>query len=162
MRVALVEHDALVRSAIDAHGGYVFSTGGDGFAVAFQRAADAAATAEQAQAGLAGHLFLRVRMGVHTGEVQERDGDYFGPAVNRAARIMAVGHGGQILASAATRGLINPSMLWIDLGEHRLRDLMSAERLFQVNDGTFGRLRSVATMRLRSSCSVYTNTASSR
>src|SRR5437899_8542308 len=107
MRFALAEHDALVRSAIDAHGGYVFSTGGDGFAAAFSRAHDAIDAAVKAQASLADHLLIRVRMGVHTGEVQERDGDYFGPAVNRAARIMAVGHGGQILASAATRGLIN-------------------------------------------------------
>ena len=111
MRAALGEHDAFVRSAIETHGGYVFSTGGDGFAAAFSRAADAVDAARKAQASLAGHPLIRVRMGVHTGEVEERDGDYFGPAVNRAARIMAAGHGGQVLvqpdlAAAAITALV--------------------------------------------------------
>ena len=79
MRAALVEHDAIVRSAIDAHDGYVFSTGGDGFAAAFSRAHDAVDAARKAQAALADHPLIRVRMGIHTGEVQERDGDYFAP-----------------------------------------------------------------------------------
>jgi class 3 adenylate cyclase len=99
MRAALAAHDTIVRTAIESHGGYVFAAGGDGFAAAFGRAADAVAAADAAQQGLAGHPLIRARMGVHTGEVEERGGDYFGPAVNRAARIMAAGHGGQVVRS---------------------------------------------------------------
>jgi class 3 adenylate cyclase len=82
MAEALERHDAIVRSAIDAHGGFVFSTGGDGVAAAFGRAADALSAATVAQAGLAGEVWpeeasIRVRMGIHTGEAIERDGDYF-------------------------------------------------------------------------------------
>jgi len=141
MRAALAEHDALLRAAIDAHNGYVFSTGGDGFAVAFSRAHDAVEAARKAQVALADHSLIRVRMGVHTGEVQERDGDYFGPAVNRAARIMATGHGGQVLLSAVTRALLEVGHEFRDLGEHRLRDLSSVERLFQLGDAIFPALR---------------------
>ena len=86
MRAALTRHDQLLRAAIDGNGGYVFATGGDGFAAAFGRAADAVAAAQQAQAGIAGLELVRVRMGINTGEVHERDGDYFGSPVNRAAR----------------------------------------------------------------------------
>ena len=90
--------------------GYVFSTGGDGFGVAFARAGDALAAASDAQAALAAEAWpdgapIRVRMGLHTGEVEERGGDYFGPAVNRAARLMAAAHGGQMVCSAVTAGL---------------------------------------------------------
>src|SRR5579864_6954222 len=102
MQSALARHDEIIRGAIDRHGGYVFGTGGDGFAAAFSRAADGVAAALAAQAGLAGEGWpdgaaLRVRMGLHTGEVDERDGDYFGAAVNRAARLTAVVNGGQIV-----------------------------------------------------------------
>jgi predicted ATPase/class 3 adenylate cyclase len=143
MQVSLAEHDSAVRAAVEAHGGYVFATGGDGFAVAFHRAGDAVDAAVKVQAELAGHLLLRVRMGVHTGEVQERGGDYFGPAVNRAARLMAVGHGGQVLVSAATESLLDEAVPLRDLGEHRLRDLSGSQRVFQVGDESFGALRSV-------------------
>ncbi len=143
MRSALAEHDVVVRGAIDAHDGYVFSTGGDGFAVAFSRAGDAVDAAVQAQAALAGHRLIRVRMGLHTGEVQERGGDYFGPPVNRAARLMAIGHGGQVLASAATESLLDGTVERRDLGEHRLRDLSAPQRVFQLGDGSFPALRSV-------------------
>ena len=89
MRAALVAHDELLRSTISTHGGYVFSTGGDGFAVAFARAEHAIRVAVESQAALAraswpDGLALRVRMGIHSGETDERGGDYFGPAVNRA------------------------------------------------------------------------------
>ena len=98
MRAALAWHDSIVRDAIDAHGGYVFATGGDGFAAAFARAGDALAAAEKARMALASEEWpegapIRVRMALHTGEAAERDGNYFGGAVNRAARLMAVGHG---------------------------------------------------------------------
>src|SRR5262249_46003788 len=74
---------------------------------------------------------LAVRMAVHTGEAVERDGDYFGPTVNRAARLMAIAHGGQIVVSATTASLADGSEL-LDMGEHRLRDLSRPERVFQL------------------------------
>ena len=143
MRAALAEHDALIRAAIDACSGYVFSTGGDGFAVAFSRAADAIDAASKAQAALAGHPLLRVRMGIHTGEVQERNGDYFGPAVNRAARIIAAGHGGQVLVSHTAADLAPPAVTLVDLGTHRLRDLDREEHVYQLGPGSFPKLRTV-------------------
>jgi predicted ATPase len=147
MRSALARHDAIVRDAIEGYGGYVFGTGGDGFAAAFSRAADGVAAARDAQAGLAGEQWpegrsLRVRMGLHTGEVDERDGDYFGAAVNRTARLTAVVNGGQIVCSSATAELLTGVEL-VDLGHHRLRDLSTPQRLFQVGAGVFLPLRSV-------------------
>ena len=112
MGVALARHDEIVRSAIESHGGYVFSTHGDEFAAAFERAGDAVAAALAAQRELSaeqwrGGVVLRVRMGLHSGEVEERDGDYFGAPVNRAARIMGVANGAQVLVSELTAGLID-------------------------------------------------------
>jgi predicted ATPase/class 3 adenylate cyclase len=138
MSRALVRHDELVRGAIERHGGHVFATGGDGFAAAFARADDAAAAARDAQRALAGEdggrgLDLRVRMGMHTGIADERGGDYFGPAVNRAARIMAAGHGGQVLASLATVSTLSDAAGVTDLGMHRLRDLLAPEHLFSID-----------------------------
>ena len=94
MAAALARHDEIVRAAIDRHGGWIFSVGGDGFGVAFARAADALASAIDAQRALQheawpGPVELRVRMGMHTGEAEERDGTYFGHSVNVAARLMA-------------------------------------------------------------------------
>ena len=102
MGTALARHDQVIREAVAAHGGEVFSTSGDGLAVAFPTASSAVAAALAAQQSLGAELWptaspLRVRMGLHTGEGERRDGDYFGPAVNRAARLMGVGHGGQVL-----------------------------------------------------------------
>jgi predicted ATPase/class 3 adenylate cyclase len=147
MRVALGRHDEVVRAAIVAQGGYVFATGGDGFAAAFARAGDAIGAAVASQATLAAEPWpegapIRVRMGLHTGEVEERGGDYFRPAVNRAARIMAAGHGGQVLTSAATGALVGTQGL-TDLGEHALRGLDGAEHLYQVGTGSFPPLRSL-------------------
>src|SRR5262249_44075815 len=104
MRAALERHDAILHSVIRAHGGQVFSTGGDGLAAVFARSVDAIAAAAEAQAALTTEAWpedapVRVRMAVHTGEAIERDGDYFGPALNRAARLMGIGHGGQGLVS---------------------------------------------------------------
>jgi class 3 adenylate cyclase len=100
----MARHDELLRSELEGHGGYVFSTGGDGFAVAFARVGDAIAAAVSAQRALVGAVWpgeatIGVRMGLHTGEADERQGDYFGSAVNRAARLMALAHGGQVVAS---------------------------------------------------------------
>jgi hypothetical protein len=141
MAAAIERHDQLLRSTVERHGGHVFSTGGDGFAVAFARAGDAIAAAVDAQLALIGETWptgapLQVRMGLHTGEVQERDGDYFGPAVNRAARLMSLAHGGQVIASAATADVVAdtlpPEIKLVDLGEHLLRDLSRREHVFQV------------------------------
>ena len=81
---------------------------------------------------------VRVRMGLHTGEAEWRDADYFGTVVNRAARLMAIGHGGQVLCSSATAALVGDAQLSLtDLGEHRLRDLDRPMRVFQVGGGSF-------------------------
>jgi predicted ATPase/class 3 adenylate cyclase len=141
MRTALAHHEVIVRGAIEAHGGYVFATGGDGFAAAVARPTDAIAAAEAAQARLGAEAcpdraVLRVRMGLHTGVAEEREGNYFGPAVNRAARFMALAHGGQVVASAATAVVladtVPPEVKLVDLGEHLLRDLSRREHVFQV------------------------------
>jgi class 3 adenylate cyclase len=147
MRSALASHDAIVRAAIEDHGGHVFSTGGDGFAAAFDRPDQAWDAAVEAQRALTGHAWpetapVRVRMAVHTGAAEERGGDYFGPAVNRAARLMALGHGGQVLCSSVTADLLGGVEL-VDLGEHRLQDLSAPQRVFQVGAGRFPPLRSV-------------------
>ena len=147
MRAALVVHDSIVREAIESEGGYIFSTGGDGFAAAFERAHDALAAAEKAQLALASERWpegapIRVRMALHTGEAAERDDNYFGGAVNRTARLMAIGHGGQLLVSAATAELLTSEEL-IDLGEYRLRDLAVPVRVFQVGPERFPALRTL-------------------
>ena len=146
MRVALERHDTILRSAIESRDGYVFSTGGDGFAAAFARAADALDAANFAQGALDGEAWpddacVRVRMGLHTGEATERGGNYFGPVLNRTARLMALGHGGQILTSSVTAELVETALT--DLGEHRLRDLSAPMRVYQVGAQSFPPLRAV-------------------
>jgi predicted ATPase len=148
MRAAMQRHDSILHSAFDEHGGYVFSIGGDGFGAAFARVADGISAAVSAQEALAAEPWpegaeVRVRMGVHTGEVEERDGNYFGTAVNRAARLMALGHGGQVLCSATTAGVVEAEVSLIDLGEHGLRDLDRPMHIFQVGAGRFPALRSL-------------------
>ncbi|MCC6174427.1 MAG: adenylate/guanylate cyclase domain-containing protein [Chloroflexi bacterium] len=141
MRAALARHDALVRAAIVEHGGHVVKTMGDAFHAAFSRAPDAIAAALDAQYSLQAEPWgeigpLRVRMSLHTGVAEERDGDYFGPALNRAARILSGGHGGQVLLSLVTselvRDVLPKDVTLLDLGEHRLKDLIRPERVFQV------------------------------
>jgi predicted ATPase/class 3 adenylate cyclase len=138
MQVALEHHDEILRSAIEGHGGYVFSTAGDAFSAAFGRVGDAVDAAVAAQRRLAAERWseattIRVRMGIHTGEAQERGGDYFGGAVNRAARIMAAGHGGRVLCSSQTAGLVlavaSSGLEFEDLGEVRLKDLLEPIRV---------------------------------
>jgi predicted ATPase/class 3 adenylate cyclase len=142
MASALARHDELLGQAVSAHRGVVFSTGGDGLAAVFARALDAVRSAVDAQAALFAEqwpesMVLGVRMGLHTGEAEERDGDYFGPAVNRAARIMAAGHGGQVLVSLPTEELVRDGLpdgvTLVDLGEHALSGLARRERVFQVS-----------------------------
>jgi predicted ATPase/class 3 adenylate cyclase len=155
MKAALARHDALLRSACAAHRGHVFKTIGDAFCVAFASPSDALQAALDAQQQLAaqawGETPLKVRMGLHTGETDERDGDYFGPPVNRAARLMAAGHGGQVLLSSATQELVRdrlPAGAELqDLGEHRLKDLFRPAHVFQLKapglPATFPPLRSL-------------------
>jgi predicted ATPase len=132
MRAALARHDEIVRAAVSGHDGYVFATGGDGFAAAFGRATDAVAGAIDAQLGLHEAELLAVRMALHTGEADERGGDYFGPVVNRAARLMAIAHGGQVLVSPATQEVVGSTVSLVDLGIHRLRDLAEPVQVFQL------------------------------
>jgi len=148
MRAALSRHDELLRSAIAEYGGTVFSAMGDGVAAAFLSASSAVRAALAAQRVLEAETWptvtpVRVRMGLHTGEAELRDGDYFGTAVNRAARLMAVGHGGQVVCSGVTAGLVDAEVGFVDLGEHRLRDLDRPIHVFQVGDGSFAALRSL-------------------
>ena len=149
MAVALARHDEIVRTAITERRGYVFGTSGDGFNAAFWTAREALDAATTAQNILAKEAWpepigVAVRMGIHTGTTDERDGDYFGPTMNRAARLMAAGHGGQILLSAATAQLLDTAEL-TDLGEQRLKDLASPERVYQVGDQLFPALRATGT-----------------
>src|SRR3954468_8433462 len=142
MRVALARHDALIRAAIAEHDGQVVKTMGDAFHAVFVRAPDAVAAALDAQRRLQTASWgtigpIKVRMAVHTGTAEERDGDYYGPPLNRAARLMSAGHGGPVLGSEGTAGLsrddLPASVTLLDLGEHRIKDLIRPERIFQVN-----------------------------
>ena len=127
MRTALVVHDEVLRNAIDAHDGFLFKHTGDGVCAAFAspKAAVDAAVAVQRE------LAFPVRMGLATGEAQLRDGDYFGAVLNRAARVMSAGHGGQILMADSTASLLSGVDL-VDLGPRRLRDLPTPMGVFQV------------------------------
>jgi predicted ATPase len=138
---ALSEHRRALRAAIAAHGGVEVDTQGDAFFVAFSRARDAVAAAADGQESLAAGP-IRVRMGLHTGEPLVTDEGYVGIDVHRAARIAAVGHGGQVLLSQATHDLVGPDGLR-DLGEHRLKDLTAPERLWQLGESDFPPLRSL-------------------
>jgi predicted ATPase/class 3 adenylate cyclase/DNA-binding CsgD family transcriptional regulator len=146
MRPALAVHDEILRSVIEGAGGAVFATGGDGFAAAFGRADSAVAAAVEAQRALGGlnwpdGLVLRVRMGLHTGEGHERDGDFFGPAVNRAARVMEAANGSQILLSSSTREVVGHELgqatTLVDLGVQELRDVVEPVRLYRLEDPAF-------------------------
>jgi predicted ATPase len=127
MRVALAAHDEVLRSAIEAHGGFMFKHTGDGVCAAFASPRSAVDAAVAAQL----HLELPVRMGLATGEAELRGGDYFGAVLNRAARVMAAGHGGQVLLADSTAGLLSGVDL-ADLGPRRLRDLSTPVGVFQV------------------------------
>jgi class 3 adenylate cyclase len=126
MQVELVAHDFVLREAIEAHGGFLFKHTGDGVCAAFASPRSAVDAAVAAQLSLE----LPVRMGLATGEAELRDGDYFGAVLNRAARVMAAGHGGQILLAESTAGLLRGVDL-VDLGPRRLRDLPTPVQVFQ-------------------------------
>jgi class 3 adenylate cyclase len=140
MQMALTRHDEILKGAIEERGGYVFKTVGDAFCCAFTTATDALDAALEVQRTLFGEEWqetdpLRVRMALHTGAAEERDGDYFGPPVNRLARVLSAGHGGQVLLSLPTQELVRDQLpvgtSLMDLGERRLKDLFRPERIFQ-------------------------------
>ena len=140
--VAIEAHADAIRRASDEHDGVEVDTQGDSFFVAFERARDAVAAARDAQAILSAGP-VRVRMGVHTGEPLVSQGGYVGMDVHRAARIAAAGYGGQILISQATRDLVDGGDDFVDLGEHRLKDLTRPERIYQLGTASFPPLRSL-------------------
>jgi len=145
MAEAMARHDELVTAAVDHHGGYVFATGGDSFGAAFHRARDAAAWATELQAAVGGRrwpgdISIGVRIGLHTGETEERAKGYFGPAVIVAARLAAAGHGGQTLVSGVTSALLDGCDLR-DLGAFRLEGVVAEQRIFQLGEGEHPPLR---------------------
>jgi predicted ATPase/class 3 adenylate cyclase len=145
MKAALERHDAILRGAVEGSNGQVTKTTGDGLSAVFASTLDGLSACLKAQRILLDEPWasygletgsLRVRMGLHVGEAQPRGGDYYGPAVNRAARLMSAAHGGQVLLSAVAAGLVVDLLpegtSLRDLGEHRLKDLARPERVFQL------------------------------
>jgi class 3 adenylate cyclase len=141
MAAALRRHDEILRDAIEQAGGYVFKTAGDSFCAAFSAARAGLDAALAAQRNLAAQSWptsrpIVVRMGLHAGVCEERDGDYFGPAVNRAARLLTVAGGGQVLVSGVAAELLSDELPdgvdLRELGTHQLKDLSRPERIYQV------------------------------
>lgn len=141
MAAALRRHDTIIRTAIEDPGGFVFKTVGDAFCAAFATPRAALSATVAAQRQLSAESWptgrpIRVRMALHTGVCEERDNDYFGPAVNRAARLEAIAHGGQVVLSGTTAdllsGLLPDGVRLRDLGPHRLKDLGRPEQVFQL------------------------------
>ena len=143
MSASLQVHDDIVRNVIEQHGGYVFTTAGDAFCVAFERATGGVAAAEAIQDELRGAAWpgptLRVRLGLHLGEAEERNGDYFGPVVNLAARVESAGHGGQTLVTDVVRQAAQIDAR--QLGAFSLRGVTEKVTIFQVGDEVFPPLR---------------------
>lgn len=141
MEEAVRRHDAIVRGAIEQRGGHVFKTMGDAFLSVFERPEDAVAAMLAAQRALIAEDFsavngLRVRAAIHTGRADERDGDYFGPAVNKVARLLAIGNGGQILLTAETATLVEDALpdgtSLRKLGAYHLKDFNEPQHIFQL------------------------------
>jgi len=156
MAEASARHNCIVREQVEVAGGHVFKAVGDAFRAVFADSSAALASAVAVQRAIGAEPWppgspIRVRVALHSGPCAERDGDYFGPVVNRVARLLAAGHGGQVLMSGATYELLVgrlPGGIGLrDLGEHHLKDLGRAERVFQVTGpglaGEFGPLRSL-------------------
>jgi len=157
MQRAVERHETLIRAAVERYNGCVFKTVGDAFCCSFRSTREALGAALSIQGALGAENFdavggLAVRIGVHAGVAQERDGDYFGPALNRVARLMSISHGGQILLSNAAYELVKddppPETTFNDLGSHQLKDLHKPERVWQAAAGGTAQahppLRSVA------------------
>lgn len=141
MQAAFARQETIMRRVMGENGGHVYKMIGDAFQVAFDTAPQALAAAKLAQNLLQTEPWgdigpILVRMSLHTGVVEERGDDYVGPVLNRAARLMSAGHGGQVLLSQATFELVRddlPDDVTInDLGEHRLKDLTRPEHIFQL------------------------------
>jgi predicted ATPase/class 3 adenylate cyclase len=141
MEQVMARHDELLRTAVEAHRGHVVKTTGDGVHGAFATSHDALRAAVDAMRAIEHEAWdgvesFRVRMGIHTGEATQRDGDYYGPSLNRAARLMSAANGGQLVCSQTTAELVrddlDDGLDLVDLGEHRLRDLARSERVFEV------------------------------
>lgn len=141
MKIAFRCHEQIMRASMSEHGGYVYKMIGDAFQVAFNTALDALGAAISAQRALHTETWgdlepLKVRMALHTGVVEERGDDYVGPLLNRAARLMNAGHGGQVLISQATfellRDVLPNDVIVRDLGAHRLKDLARQEHIYQL------------------------------
>jgi predicted ATPase/class 3 adenylate cyclase len=142
MARALARHDLMLRRAIEEAGGYVFKTVGDAFCAAFHQPLDGLLAAQRIQLEVGAEQWpedlgpIRIRIGLHAGECEERDGDYFGSTVNRTARLEATAHGGQVVLSRITMQLIGedlPDTLTLrDLGTHRLKDLSHPEQVYQL------------------------------
>src|SRR5438093_1561516 len=141
MNDALERHDAILREAVESSNGKVVKSTGDGLMAVFGSAADGVSACLKAQHDLASARWgetgaLRVRMALHVGEAAKRNGDYYGPTLNRTARVMSAGHGGQVLLSAAAAALVMDELpegsTLRDLGKHRLKDLGHPERVFQL------------------------------
>lgn len=140
MNIILQQHDKILKTVFEEYGGYIFKTVGDEFCVAFADPLDALLAGVESQKQLLGlkygELTLNVRMGIHTGTATERDGDYFGPTLNRTARLMSAGHGGQILLSYISEMLVHdllPESIELKcLGEQYLKDILSCEKVYQV------------------------------
>ena len=162
MTDASSRHSRIVREQIESAGGHVFRTAGDAFRAVFADPSSALASGVAVQRAVGSEPWpsgspIRVRVALHSGACVERDGDYFGPAVDRLNRLLAVGHGGQVLVSGATyellAGRLHGEIGLDDLGEHHLKDLGRAERIFQVTGPglaeEFGLLRSLDDPALR-------------
>jgi predicted ATPase/class 3 adenylate cyclase len=158
MQHARQRHDAILRTAIRSHRGRIFTTSGDAFCAVFERPEWAIAAMLEVQTTLAAEDasivdVLRLRGAIHTGAAEERDGDYRGAAVDQVARLLTIGHGGQMLVSAETAALVHdafPDGTLRDLGKHRLRDLARPENVFQLTapgvHRTFPALRSLSVL----------------
>ncbi len=142
MRAALARHDAFLREAVESHRGQIVKMTGDGGYSVFADAADALGAAVDALRAVEAETWdvtgpLRMRMAIHTGEAEPQGGDYFGPVLNRASRLMAAAHGGQLVLSQYSATLIEPTLEkdvdLLDLGEHRLRGLAQPERVYQLS-----------------------------
>jgi predicted ATPase/class 3 adenylate cyclase len=142
MQGALARHDGLVRESIEGAGGRVVKTAGDGFCAAFESAPAAMRAAVVMQRAMAEEPWpaetpIRIRVAVHSAACEARAGDYFGPAVNRVARLLAIANGGQTVVSGATHALVHDTLddgvSLRDCGDHRLKDLLRPERVYQVH-----------------------------
>src|SRR4051794_2209718 len=142
MQAAFARQEAILRQAIDANGGYAYKMVGDAFQAAFHTAPQALQAAIDGQRALHSEPWpeeigeIRVRIALHTGVTEERGDDYLGPVLNRVARLLSAGHGGQVLITLATAELVRDTLpsevSLLDMGEHRLKDLTRPERIFAV------------------------------